>query len=200
MKLGLLADIHEDVERLRTALDTFSPLGVDRVVVLGDVVGRGARIAETCRLLDEAQAVGVWGNHDFGLCVDVDLATREQYSTAVIDTLGRLRPRLEIDGCHFTHVEPWRNPEKCADLWYFDGPPDRPGNLTRIFGATTCRIAFAGHYHQWLLCRPDGIDAWQGERPVLLADGRYFVVVGALCEGRFATYDTELSELTPYNL
>ena len=60
MRLGLIADIHEQVEFLRAALNRFHQEQVDRVVVLGDVFETGERIKETCWLLAEAQAVGVW--------------------------------------------------------------------------------------------------------------------------------------------
>ena len=66
----------------------------------------------------------------------------------------------------------WRHPENLDDL-------------------------FAGHYHRWLLATPQGIINWQGERPIVLNKGRSFVVIGALCEGQFATFDTETMELVP---
>jgi hypothetical protein len=59
------------------------------------------------------------------------------------------------------------------------------------------RLMFAGHYHRWLLARPHGIAVWHGECPVRLHNGRYFVVVGGLLEGRYAIFDTETSELVP---
>lgn len=68
MRLGLLADIHEEADLLRLALDQFRRQAVDRVVVLGDVADAGERLVETALLLVGAGAVGVWGNHDFGLC------------------------------------------------------------------------------------------------------------------------------------
>ena len=45
---------------------------------------------------------------------------------------GKLRPRLELVGCHFMHVEPWLNPEDVADLWYFEGPAESSEELERI--------------------------------------------------------------------
>ncbi len=69
MKLGFLTDIHEHVEHLRVALDQFRIEGIDQVVVIGDLFEQGRRIEETCRLLAEASAVGVWGNHDFGRAI-----------------------------------------------------------------------------------------------------------------------------------
>ena len=198
MKLGLITDIHEHVGHLRTALDQFRRQGVDQVVVIGDMFEMGERIEETCQLLTDAKAIGVWGNHDFGLCVDLDDGIRAKYPPVVIDFMTSLRPRLDIGGCHFTHVEPWLNPEDVADLWYFEGPPDHHGNLERIFNAVPNRIMFAGHYHKWLLAKPDGINEWNGDTPIRLEHGRYFVVVGALCKGQFAIFDTDTSELLPF--
>jgi predicted phosphodiesterase len=69
MKLGILADVHEHVENLREALEVLRQQGADRFVVLGDVFETGKRLEETIGLLREVNAVGVWGNHDVGLCL-----------------------------------------------------------------------------------------------------------------------------------
>lgn len=200
MKLGLITDIHEHVELLRFALDILGGEKVDQIVVIGDVFEMGQRIEETCRLLTEAKTIGVWGNHDFGLCVDPNEYLRAKYPTSVIKYMTSLRPRLDVAGCHFTHVEPWLNPEVMMDLWYYEGPPDEHRKLERIFNSVTNRIMFAGHFHKWLLATPNGIQDWKGESPIQLEEGRYFVVIGALCEGHFATFDTNSSELIPFNV
>jgi predicted phosphodiesterase len=200
MLLGLLADIHEDVEHLRQALAHFAALKVDRTIVLGDLFETGLRIEETCRLLHEAKAVGVWGNHDFGLCCDPEIEIRSRYSPAIIEFMATLQPRLEVADCQFAHIEPWLDPRKIEDLWYFEGPPREPEALSRIFGAASSRILFAGHYHRWLLATPEAITEWNGNEPVRLAGCRYFIVVGALCEGRYATFDTEAFDLCPLQL
>jgi hypothetical protein len=105
----------------------------------------GQRLKETIDILDEAGAIGVWGDHDFGLCRDnprpEDL---ERYGERVLAFMGRLQPRLEIVGCHFVHVEPWLNPEKIEDLWYFEGPPERPDQVARSFAAVPNRLIFVG--------------------------------------------------------
>lgn len=199
MKLGLITDIHEHIEHLRTALNRFEAENVDQIVMIGDVFERGDRIEETCRLLAASNAIGVWGNHDYGLCVRTDRGYRARYGDVVIDFMQSLRPRLEVAACHFTHVEPWLDPENVADLWYFEGPPDEHGKLNRIFDAVPHRLSFAGHYHKWLLVTPDGIGEWDGDSPVRLDAGRFFVVIGALCQGRYAILDTETWELRPFN-
>ena len=62
MKLGLLADIHEQTRQLRKAIDVLQQHGADRFAVLGDVFDTGKRIEQTVRLLQQVEAVGVWVN------------------------------------------------------------------------------------------------------------------------------------------
>ena len=198
MKLGLLTDIHERVEPLSAALARFRQQRVDQVVVLGDLYEMGTALEETCRLLAEANVIGVWGNHDFGLCGHSGAEERLRYDETVQRVMGRLQPRLELEGCHFSHVEPWLDPERLEDLWYYDGPPDEQQKFERIFDSVPHRILFAGHFHKWLIVRPDGIVPWDACRPLRLAEGRHFVVVGAVCEGHSAIFDTKTSQLTPF--
>jgi len=199
MKLGLLADIHEQTKQLRKGIDVLHQHGADRFVVLGDVLEMGKRIEETVHLLQQIQAVGVWGNHDIGLCFDPGEEVCQRYSAAVLRFMGSLQPRLEIDGCLFTHVEPWLDPHKVEDLWYFDGPPDSPEKLARSFAAVTHRVIFIGHMHRWLLATPGGVLPWRGDRRLCLdSANRYLVVVHAVWDGRCALFDTKTGDLTPF--
>lgn len=200
MKLGLLTDIHEHTVHLRTALEQLRQAGVDQVVVLGDVFQVGQQIRETAELLLEADVIGVWGNHDFGVCHLPPTEVEKRSGKPVLDLMAKLKPRLEIEGCLFTHVEPWLNPEDVCDLWYYEGPPDSPEKVARIFAAVPHRLMFAGHYHRWMAVTPEGILEWHGAATLQLTPGqRFLVVVGALCEGRYATFDTESLELVPFN-
>ena len=199
MKLGLLADIHEHTRQLQKAIAVLQQHGAERFVVLGDVFELGKRMEETVSLLQQVQAVGVWGNHDIGLCFDPDDKVCQRYSAAVLAFMGSLQPRLEIDGCLFTHVEPWLDPHKIEHLWYFDGPPDSAENLARSFAAVPHRVMFIGHMHRWLLGTPNGPLSWRGEEPVRLENRiRHLVVVHAVCDGKCALFDTQTSELVPF--
>jgi hypothetical protein len=200
MRLGILADIHEELPFLRWSLEFFPSLGVDRIIVLGDIHCLGKHLAETVALLAAANATGVWGNHDFGLCRDVPPRLRDRYAGPVLDYMGALQPRLEVADCLFSHVEPWLDPESVEDLWYFDGPPDTPEKATRSFAAVPHQHLFVGHYHRWLMATPSGMLAWQGEGPVVLSPGRFLVAVGAVCAGQCAVFDTETRVLLPCDL
>src|ERR1043165_4489004 len=157
MKLGILADIHEHDKELRQAIGVLQEHGADRFVVLGDVFDRGKHIEETVRLLRDVAAVGVWGNHDIGLSFDPTEKVRQRYSATVLNFMGRLQPHLEIDGCLFTHVEPWLDPHKIEDLWEYHDSPDTPEKLARSFAAVPHRVLFMGHLHRWLLGTPQGL-------------------------------------------
>lgn len=199
MKLGLITDVHEHVSHLRSALATFRREKVDQIVMIGDVFFTGEYAEETCRLLADANAIGVWGNHDHWISNNSDEAIQEGWSSTVVDFMSSLQPSLEVAGCHFAHIEPWLDPSTLKDLWYFEGAPDEHGKLDRIFEAVTNRLIFMGHYHCWLIARPDEFVDWNGNSPIVLDGGRYFLVIGALCEGKYATLDTDTSELVPFN-
>ena len=65
MRIGLLADIHEDVEALEAAIARCREAGVDCLVTLGDIFETGEHFADAVDLLRDADVSGVWGNHEF---------------------------------------------------------------------------------------------------------------------------------------
>ncbi|GAB4461729.1 MAG: metallophosphoesterase family protein [Anaerolineae bacterium] len=64
MKLGLIADVHADVEALRQALDRLDALGVGAVLCAGDLVDYGFWPDETISLMRARGIPCVLGNHD----------------------------------------------------------------------------------------------------------------------------------------
>lgn len=201
MRIGILADIHEAIDPLQSALAEFRSRGVDVVVSLGDACDSfspDGHASEVVRLLREAQAVGVWGNHDIGLSLEVSETLREQAGPGVIEYMARMQAQLVVAGCRFSHVEPWLDARKVEDLWYFDGPPDTPQKAGRSFAAVPERHLFVGHFHRWLVMSPSGRVEWNGEGPLeLSAEARYLVVVAPVRSGWCAIFDTVASRLTP---
>jgi hypothetical protein len=199
VRLGILADIHEHTRRLQKAITALQEHGAERFVVLGDVFDTGKRLEQTVGLLRQIQAVGVWGNHDAGLCFDPSDEMCERYSADVLGFMGSLQPHLEIDGCLFTHVEPWLDAHRIEDLWNSHDPPDSAAKLARSFAAVPHRVLFIGHLHRWLLGTPAGPLPWRGDAPVRLdSRQRHLVVVHAVWEGRCALFDTSTNDLIPF--
>ena len=69
----------------------------------------------SCPGLRQANAVGVWGNHDIGLCHRVEGRARARYPAAALDCLAALRLRPVVGECHFSHVEPSVDPYNAPD-------------------------------------------------------------------------------------
>jgi hypothetical protein len=201
MRIGILADIHEDAPRLAAALQHFRGQSVEQVVVLGDVVfGMGRHLHDTIRLLTGAGAVGVWGNHDLGLCHEPDENLRRRHAGPVLEFLQTLRPRLELAGCLFTHGLPhWDATDPVIS--YVGDEPETAAGRAASFAASDHPALFVGHFHRWLAAAPEGRLAWDGTEPLRLRPGRrYLVVVAAVCDGWCAVLDTESRELVPHRL
>ncbi len=198
MRIGILADIHDDADRLAAALAQMDGQHVDQIVVLGDTLTcmGDTDMASVIGLLRGADAIGVWGNHDFGLCRDVSEEVRRRVDPTVLDFMGTLQPHLELDNCYFSHTEPWLDPNDVSQLWYYDGPPDTPEKAVRSLAAVPRRFLFLGHFHRWLLMTPSGQIPWSGTEPIWLGNWeRCLVVVAPVFDGHCAVFDTERTEL-----
>ena len=201
MLLGIVTDIHDEVDHLRQALAGFESMGVDQVVSMGDAVETyesGQPGVVVFRLLKDANAIGVWGNHDAGLSLLWTERIRAMIDPSLADFAATLEPYIVMEDCRFSHIEPWLDATKIRDLWYFDGVPDTEEKASRSFGAVPERRLFMGHFHRWLVMTPEGRLEWNGEGPLQLEkETRYLIVVAHLMHGWYATFDTESLVLTP---
>ncbi len=204
VRIGIVTDVHDDVEKLTRALAALRAERVGAIVSLGDATdlfGKWDRADEIAAALREAGVVGVWGNHDIGLCRDVRPELRGRFSPATLDYMSTVRPRLELEDCHFSHVDPWLDPEVPENLWSFDGAPDDADRLAKSFAAVPHRRLFLGHFHRWVAATERGRLDWEGAAPLAFeADRRYLVVVAPLFAGAFAVLDTDRGLLEPRRL
>ena len=204
MRIGIITDIHDETAHLAEILATLRGEHVDAIVSLGDTSdlhGRWQDVGGVAALLQQYGVVGVWGNHDHGLCRDVSDDARAKFPADALDYMATMQPRLELGGCHFTHVEPWLNPESIEDLWCFSGRPEDDDRYPKSFAAFAHRVAFMGHCHRWLALTEGGRVEWDGTRPLPFEPGsRYLVVVAPAFNGAFAVVDTDRWILEPRKL
>jgi predicted phosphodiesterase len=202
MLLGLITDVHNHSPELARALDLLLARGVDRVVTIGDTCDAFASpdgATEVASLLAACGAVGVWGNHDFGLCRDISDKHRARFGPVVLDYMARMQPFLEIENCYFSHREASVDAHDVVQLWSMsDAPLDLMACAMAGFAATRYDCQFVGHYHRWWATTPRGRIEWEeGEPLVLRPSERYFVVVAAVCDGWCAILDTISGVLQP---
>jgi len=69
LRIGLISDIHSNLEALSAVLSRLDNMSVDKVICLGDIVGYGANPVECIKLVKENCDVVLAGNHDFLLFV-----------------------------------------------------------------------------------------------------------------------------------
>jgi metallophosphoesterase superfamily enzyme len=200
VRIGIVADIHDAVDALARALRLLRERGVDQVVTLGDAFETCAPNepgVDVARLLDEAGAIGVWGNHDFALSGDVPARVRSLADPEVLAFTSRLQPQLVIDGCRFSHIEPWKDPSRIEDLWEFDGVPTTSDRAERSFKAVPERVILIGHFHSRLVVSRQGQVDWNENMPLTLRRSEpHLVLFPAVLEGWCGTLDTARLELT----
>lgn len=200
MRLGLVTDVHSHAAELARALALFRDRQVDCVVTIGDTIDAFSRsdgAAEVAELLLEVDAIGVWGNHDFSLRGDVSEAARARFPPAVFAFMARMQPRLVVADCHFSHKESSVDPHDVGQLWdVSDRPLDLAERASLAFQAVPQRWQFVGHYHRWWATTPAGGDGWRGSGILEFGSAaRYFVIVGATCEGWCGLLDLERGSL-----
>ena len=199
MRLGLLADIHGDVGNLSRAIERLWREGVDKFVLLGDVIYDARDADETVELLKSCDAVGVWGNHELGLCVESEDDVRELYSDSVMQFFSMLEPRLELGDVLVSHTFPTEDPRDVFS--YYVGEPDDDDLLRSCFATFPHRIIVNGHFHRWFASTPAGRLDWRGEDPLFLPPTkRYFIVINAVMNGFTAVLDDQQNVLVPIEL
>ena len=81
MRIGIIADIHSNVQALEAVMNELAGAGIDMVVCAGDIVGYGANPNECCRIVRESSAHEVLGNHDLS-AVTMDTTWMNPYAAA----------------------------------------------------------------------------------------------------------------------
>jgi predicted phosphodiesterase len=206
MRIGLVTDIHNNADALSRALTALEARGIDLLLTLGDtcdVFFPEGGIVEVATMLQERHAVGVWGNHDFVLCRNVDDRYLTRYAgSPVLEFMAGMLPTLVVGDCHFSHLEPLGDPHDVSHLWSLEDKPSDFMELASLsFAAVDHGVLFIGHYHRWWAATSTGSLDWVGDRPLeLAANQRYFVVVGPVLGGWCGWLDTDAGILLPIRI
>ena len=120
-------------------------------------------------LRERARRSGVWGNHDFVLCRNVDRSLPHplRLRSPVLDFMAGRSPTLIVEDCrHFSHLEPLGDPHDVSHLWSLkDKPFDFMELASLSFAAVDHRLFFIGHYHRWWAGTSEEQPDWAGDQP-----------------------------------
>ena len=170
---------------------------MEQIVLLGDIFDTGQHLHETVKLLRDVNAVGVWGNHEIGLCLNPDLEITERYGADIVQFFGSLRPNLAVKDILFSHGIPtWDAAD--PSIYYTGSAPWETDSLLPVFAGFSHRLFLIGHFHRWFMATTGPPVKWDGTQSVILdAAERFFVIVHAVTNGWCAILDTDTSEFTP---
>lgn len=212
MRLGIISDLHGNVEALWPVLRALAREAVQDIVCLGDLVGYNAQAREVIALVRERAIASVHGNHDLMVLGRLPVEGGPRARRGVAWTSAMLTP----DELMFLRSLPGAIIRRDRLLLVHSVPGDPVTRLrterqfVRQFQTLRrthpgVRMCFTGHTHE-----PGVIEITRDGHPVahdaadlrLLPDSFYFVNPGSVGEPRgpdsratFAVYDAQYHTL-----
>lgn len=191
MKVGAISDVHSNLEALSAVLDFFRKKGVEQIICLGDVVGYGPNPEACIEHLQNAPAITVAGNHDWGvagktplnrfnhLAAAALLWTKKRLRKEHISFLKDLPLTIDFDSLHLVHASP-----SAPKRWEYIFTIDEAFSEIR---ARSFDICLVGHTHRPLIVEKP---AHGPARAIplstfsLLPDARYLINIGSVGQPR----------------
>ena len=193
MRIGVISDIHGNLEAFMEVLKDLELSGVERVVCLGDNIGYGPEPERVVGLIRARNIPCVMGNHELGLVDPAYLSwfnpvarkslmiTRDLLSPESFAFMRSLQTSMTYEGCLCVHG----CPPASITTYLFEA---RGFQLRQIFTNMKEKISFVGHTHDLEIISFDGhdiISARLREGSVALKkDLKYIVNAGSVGQPR----------------
>ncbi|MGQ9678110.1 MAG: metallophosphoesterase family protein [bacterium] len=189
--LGVISDIHGNLEALSVVLKLFQERGVQRILCAGDIVGYGPDPARCVETIQKIGAKAVAGNHEWGVLGRTKIEffnpsaatairwTLSQLSPAQIEYLGNLPLIYQFGPIHIVHAVP-SDPVSWEYLMTLE-------DMAAEMGAFTSDICIVGHTHiPMALERVSGSKAQMIHKDsfYLREDAKYLLNVGSVGQPR----------------
>ncbi len=154
MRIGIIADIHANLEAMRIVYDEIKKQSLDFIISLGDVVGYGADPNECCEIVKGIVQCNLMGNHDASINDMLDTKdfneaakyviawTKKRINPVYVSWLNSSPHTYSNDVVLFSHGSP-------IDPEAFDYVITKE-NVESIFNhfKDRYRIFFVGHAHK----------------------------------------------------
>jgi protein phosphatase len=211
MKLGLIADIHANLQALKAVLGALDAEGAEFILCAGDLVTYGAQPAGVIRLMRERGIPSVCGNYDYAVAHGLEAASQKPSSpenealkrTALRWTQQTLLPaekrylaslpwmmRFVFDGLHVAVLH--------AGIEYLDAcyTPEHPQGLQMLASRVDADVIVMGHMHTHFAHRVSS--------RVLINPGAVGRSLDGDTRASYAVFDTDSLEVrfgrVPYDL
>ncbi len=152
MRVGVVSDVHNNVEALTYALDNLRDCDV--VLSLGDLVSDYRVDPRILDLARERGLVSIVGNHEKSILLHPGSQIRSTLSDETLAFLRDLPPsrELELDGrhVHVAHGSPWDDPADYRCVYVIERDKHA---LTRVAETTGADVVLLGHTHRAMAVR-----------------------------------------------
>ncbi|MBI4825554.1 MAG: metallophosphoesterase family protein [Nitrospirae bacterium] len=206
MRYALISDIHSNIEALNAVIEKVKAEMVDKVILLGDIVGYGPDPNECIESLRGFADILIAGNHDHGAVGMTDISCFNKHAKAAIQwTSGilseenkaflsslPLTSNIKSGSIYLVHSSP-KEPEE----WdYLQNAKDADANF-KLFTETNC---FIGHSHipSIIEMSPEGKIKIYTDQSEIKAGCRYIINAGSVGQPRdgnpdaaYAIFDTD---------
>lgn len=214
MRLGIISDVHANELALEASLAALERLDVDRLVILGDIVGYGPdpeAVTQRIAGLVTQGAICLMGNHD-SAAIGVKSSMNDTAAAAIAWT----RPRLSEASRHFLSGLPMT--ATIADVLFVHAEASHPEDWNYVLDsasamqsllAVKARVTICGHVHRPQVYCLTATAKVIAHTPVtntavpLSPQRQWLAVAGAVGQPRdgnpaasFLTYDTAARDLT----
>lgn len=212
MKIGILSDIHSNIEALAEAMKWLDEQKVDDIVCLGDVVGYGPNPKECCEMVSANCSATLLGNHDAAV---IGAMSTEYYYEAARVAIQWTRRQLGEKHLEWLFHLPYTHRRPDDAVSFFHSAPIAPSGYfyvvfkddaqahVRMFEKLT-PISLLGHSHLVRAFKlKDGKAKEITTNKIRFEDGAKFIVsVGSVGQprdrdprGAVSWVDTDMGEL-----
>jgi diadenosine tetraphosphatase ApaH/serine/threonine PP2A family protein phosphatase len=215
MRIGLISDIHGNLQALQQVLTTLGHLKVDRYVSLGDLVGYGGNPNEVVTLMRPMVDFSIVGNHDAAVSGLMDYS---YYYEAAREVLDWTASQLSEDNLNWLKNQPMIILED--EICYVHGEPVQPELFNYLYSPEHARglvpfygmlkpITFVGHSHLRRVYEisPNEVIELPDGNFTLRPDRKYAVAIGSVGQPRdfdsrasFVVYDRSLRRVEFYRV
>ncbi len=208
MKIGIVSDIHSNLEAFIKALNLLHSLEVEKIYSCGDIVGYGPNPNECVNLVRENSIISVIGNHDFGVIKE---EFEFKFNSYARDALRWTRNILSLENTNFLKELPLFLEE--PDFTFFHGMFKKSNPFQYIISDydawlslkdMNTNIGFFGHSHiagAYVMSKDSSIKfipGTLGTKFEIQEDKRYLINVGSVGQPRdgnpspaFTVYDSD---------
>lgn len=204
MAIGIISDIHGNLEAFSKALEYFKENRIDKIICLGDIVGYGPNPEECINLVRENCHVALMGNHDYAAIGLANIEYFNEYAKlATFWTQEKLSGKSKefLKALPFTHVE--------NGLLFVHASPKNPSSWDYVLSVDDAnkqlkrfeeKICFIGHSHVPIIFSESNY--FRKKEFLFTNNEKYIVNIGSLGQPRdgdprccFVVYDEEENKI-----